>query len=121
MHITTPTISSYIYLAPFAKTKKLFNKLNTMAKLSVMIWVVLVITVLFQINLCTAANKAGDIGVYELKRGDFSIKVTNYGATVLSVMIPDKNGLLLSITYYCSLLCKQFAQLDKWLYRLCLV
>ncbi|KAK1373355.1 Aldose 1-epimerase [Heracleum sosnowskyi] len=63
-----------------------------MAKLSILIWVILVVTVLFQINLSTAANKGGDVGVYEIKRRDFSIKVTNYGATVLSVMIPDKNG-----------------------------
>lgn len=65
-----------------------------MAKLSILIWVILVVTVLFQINLCTAAKKGQVVGVYEIKRGDFSIKVTNYGATVLSIMIPDKNGLL---------------------------
>ncbi|KAJ6764496.1 ALDOSE 1-EPIMERASE [Salix koriyanagi] len=35
-----------------------------------------------------------DIGFYELKRGDFSVKLTNYGATVLSVILPDKNGKL---------------------------
>lgn len=32
------------------------------------------------------------VGVYELKKGDFSAKLTNYGATVLSVILPDKNG-----------------------------
>lgn len=36
-------------------------------------------------------EKVGDI--YELKKGDFSVKLTNYGATVLSVLLPDKNGL----------------------------
>ncbi|KAF9671914.1 hypothetical protein SADUNF_Sadunf12G0100000 [Salix dunnii] len=35
-----------------------------------------------------------DIGFYELKRGDFSVKLTNYGATVISVILPDKNGKL---------------------------
>jgi hypothetical protein len=35
-----------------------------------------------------------DIGIYELKMGDFSVKLTNYGATVISVIIPDKNGLI---------------------------
>ncbi|XP_059642859.1 uncharacterized protein LOC132284744 [Cornus florida] len=35
-----------------------------------------------------------EIGIYELKKGDFSIKITNYGATVLSVTLPDKNGKL---------------------------
>ena len=33
-----------------------------------------------------------EIGVYELKRGDFSVKFTNFGATVLSLILPDKNG-----------------------------
>lgn len=42
-------------------------------------------------NSCSAAE---EIKVYELKKGDFSIKITNYGATVLSVILPDKNGKL---------------------------
>lgn len=96
--------TSYLFNAPFARTKKLFNKLTTMAKLSILIWVILIVTVLFQINICTAAKKGEDVGVYEIKRGDFSIKVTNYGATVLSVMIPDKNGSLHS-TVFIKLLC----------------
>jgi len=32
------------------------------------------------------------IGVYELNKGNFSIKLTNYGATVMSVILPDKYG-----------------------------
>ncbi|XP_052176719.1 uncharacterized protein LOC127791029 [Diospyros lotus] len=35
-----------------------------------------------------------EVGVYELKRGDFSMKLTNYGATVLSLILPDRNGKL---------------------------
>ncbi|KNA19816.1 hypothetical protein SOVF_057980 [Spinacia oleracea] len=35
-----------------------------------------------------------EIGVYELKKGNITIKVTNYGATVISVLLPDKNGKL---------------------------
>ena len=35
-----------------------------------------------------------EVGIYELRRGDFSIKLTNYGATILSVILPDKNGSL---------------------------
>lgn len=34
------------------------------------------------------------IGVYELNKGNFSIKLTNYGATVMSVILPDKYGKL---------------------------
>jgi aldose 1-epimerase len=33
------------------------------------------------------------VGVYELKKGDFSIKVTSWGATLMSVVIlPDSRG-----------------------------
>ncbi|XP_063938188.1 uncharacterized protein LOC108195018 [Daucus carota subsp. sativus] len=57
-----------------------------MANLSLSILVFLILSLLIQQNECA------NIDVYELKRGDFSIKVTNYGATVLSVMLPDRNG-----------------------------
>lgn len=30
--------------------------------------------------------------IYELKKGDFSMKVTNFGARIVSVVLPDKNG-----------------------------
>lgn len=39
-------------------------------------------------------NMSEEIGVYELRKGDFSVKITNYGATVISVMVPDRNGKL---------------------------
>ena len=49
--------------------------------------------------LCLAlAGSAGAarkmVGVYELKnkKGDFSIKVTNWGATLMSVIVPDSKG-----------------------------
>lgn len=32
------------------------------------------------------------LGIYEIKKDDFSVKVTNYGARVVSVVLPDKNG-----------------------------
>ncbi|PSR95817.1 Aldose 1-epimerase [Actinidia chinensis var. chinensis] len=35
-----------------------------------------------------------EIEVYELKRGNFSVKLTNFGATVLSLILPDKKGKL---------------------------
>lgn len=39
-----------------------------------------------------AAGKA--VGFYELKnkKGDFSIKVTNWGAALVSVVVPDCKG-----------------------------
>jgi hypothetical protein len=32
------------------------------------------------------------VGVYELKTGDFSVSVTNWGATITSVVLPDSKG-----------------------------
>ncbi|ONK65236.1 uncharacterized protein A4U43_C07F35070 [Asparagus officinalis] len=32
------------------------------------------------------------VGIYELKKGDFSVKVTNWGATIISVIVPDARG-----------------------------
>ncbi|XP_047077621.1 galactose mutarotase-like [Lolium rigidum] len=37
------------------------------------------------------------VGVYELKKGDFSIKVTNWGATLMSVVLPDSRGNLADV------------------------
>ncbi|CAN6269938.1 unnamed protein product [Urochloa humidicola] len=45
------------------------------------------------------ANAAGRkmVGVYELRKGDFSIKVTNWGATLTSVVLPDSKGSLADV------------------------
>lgn len=52
--------------------------------------------------LCLALSSNADagrkmVGVYELKnkKGDFSIKVTNWGATLMSVIVPDSYGMAL--------------------------
>uniref|UniRef100_A0ACD5Z1M2 Uncharacterized protein n=1 Tax=Avena sativa TaxID=4498 RepID=A0ACD5Z1M2_AVESA len=37
------------------------------------------------------------VGVYELKKEDFSIKVTNWGATLMSVVLPDSRGNLADV------------------------
>ncbi|KAK8592901.1 hypothetical protein V6N13_043474 [Hibiscus sabdariffa] len=34
------------------------------------------------------------VGIYELKKGDMSVKFTNWGATIVSVILPDKYGKL---------------------------
>jgi len=41
-----------------------------------------------------AARKT--VGVYKLqnKKGDFSVKVTNWGATLMSVIVPDSKGMV---------------------------
>ncbi|KAI3500786.1 hypothetical protein L1887_36611 [Cichorium endivia] len=38
------------------------------------------------------ATKCEDVGIYELNNGHFSVKFTNWGATIVSVFLPDKNG-----------------------------
>ncbi|XP_054803612.1 uncharacterized protein LOC129306867 [Prosopis cineraria] len=42
------------------------------------------------------------IRIYELKKGDVSLKVTNWGASILSLVLPDKNGKLgdIVLEYY---------------------
>ena len=37
-----------------------------------------------------------EIGVYELKKGNISLTLTNYGAALISLLIPDKHGNLIS-------------------------
>ena len=40
------------------------------------------------------SNGSGhEIGIYALKKGDFCLKVTNFGARIISVVLPDKNGI----------------------------
>jgi hypothetical protein len=33
------------------------------------------------------------IGLFELKKGEISLKVTNWGASIVSLVLPDKNGM----------------------------
>lgn len=40
------------------------------------------------------SSEDGKLQIYEIKRGDFSLKVTNYGARIMSLVLPDKNGKL---------------------------
>uniref|UniRef100_A0A1D1YSM4 Aldose 1-epimerase n=1 Tax=Anthurium amnicola TaxID=1678845 RepID=A0A1D1YSM4_9ARAE len=37
------------------------------------------------------------LGYFELKRGDFSVKCTNWGATIISVVLPDVQGRLADV------------------------
>lgn len=38
------------------------------------------------------ASRNGGLAMYEIKKGDFSLKVTNYGARIASLVLPDKHG-----------------------------
>ena len=55
-----------------------------MAKILPLIFLLVVATIGF--------SNGHEVGIYELKRGDFSIQLTNYGATILSLILSDKNG-----------------------------
>ncbi|KAK4750420.1 hypothetical protein SAY87_003902 [Trapa incisa] len=47
------------------------------------------------IDLVSAARK--DVGIYVLRRGDFTLQFTNYGASMLSAVLPDKHGNLADV------------------------
>jgi len=51
-----------------------------------------------------AADRTGRkmVGVHELRMGDFSIKVTNWGATLMSVILPDSKGSKLTLLFHAS-------------------
>ncbi|XP_072980637.1 uncharacterized protein [Typha angustifolia] len=44
--------------------------------------------------IVSSAKPRKMVGIYELKKGDFSLKVTNWGATIISVILPDNKGKL---------------------------
>ncbi|KAL3526502.1 hypothetical protein ACH5RR_011158 [Cinchona calisaya] len=52
-------------------------------------WLCVIIVAVFGVAVSGSESK---IGIYELKRGDFSLKVTNFGARIISVVLPDQNG-----------------------------
>ncbi|XP_038695068.1 galactose mutarotase-like [Tripterygium wilfordii] len=37
------------------------------------------------------------VGIYELNKGNFSVKFTNWGATIMSLVVPDKHGKLADV------------------------
>jgi aldose 1-epimerase len=59
--------------------------------------------------VCLALASGADaarkpVGFYELKnkKGDFSIKVTNWGATLVSVFVPDCKGMAMAAFFLLS-------------------
>ncbi|MFS7948224.1 hypothetical protein Hanom_Chr06g00557471 [Helianthus anomalus] len=42
----------------------------------------------------SASKHEDNIGIYELNNGHFSVKLSNWGATIISLLLPDKNGTL---------------------------
>ncbi|KAF8408069.1 hypothetical protein HHK36_007210 [Tetracentron sinense] len=45
-------------------------------------------------NVSAAKHK---VGIYELKKGDLSVKFTNWGATIISLLLPDREGKLADV------------------------
>ncbi|KAE8661321.1 PYRUVATE DEHYDROGENASE E1 BETA family protein [Hibiscus syriacus] len=62
-----------------------------MAKISFLLFSLFIIVASAIINGSEAKEK---VGIYELKKGDLSVKFTNWGATIVSVIFPDKYGKL---------------------------
>ena len=54
--------------------------------------VFLALLCLAALALAGGANARKMVGVYVLKKGDFSVKITNWGATIMSIVVPDCKG-----------------------------
>lgn len=61
---------------------------------SVLCCILFLILYLSSLSCWALKTKQEEVGIYELKRGDFSLKLTNYGATLISLVLPDKSGKL---------------------------
>ncbi|KAL6518910.1 hypothetical protein OROHE_017663 [Orobanche hederae] len=49
------------------------------------------------LGISANGSKKDRLRIYEIKQGNFSVKVTNYGARIVSVVLPDKNGELADV------------------------
>lgn len=67
-----------------------------MAKIHVFFGLFLLSFALVNVAIATPTRKY--VGVYELKKGNFSVKITNWGARVISVILPDSKGKLADVT-----------------------
>lgn len=65
-----------------------------MGKISLMLCLILV----FPVVLVNGQKKKDEIRVFELKKGNIaSIKFTNWGASIMSLVIPDNQGKLADV------------------------
>ncbi|KAJ4707487.1 Aldose 1-epimerase [Melia azedarach] len=99
-------IYNHIHSNPYKRTKSFSSFCQKkMVKVSVSLCFLALVALGFVVNDYVATgqihkkSKGGEhekdgeeIKVYELKRGSFSVKFTNWGATIISVFVPDKNG-----------------------------
>lgn len=52
--------------------------------------------------LAQAHEHDKQISFYELKKGNFALNLTNYGASIISVIVPDKHGIFFILNFYIS-------------------
>uniref|UniRef100_A0A2P2P0R4 Aldose 1-epimerase n=1 Tax=Rhizophora mucronata TaxID=61149 RepID=A0A2P2P0R4_RHIMU len=67
-----------------------------MGKFSVLACLGLLVLV-FELVSANGFATGKEIGVYELKRGNISLELTNYGAHIISLFLPDRNGKLADV------------------------
>ena len=48
---------------------------------------------MMMISLSNGSSASKALGVYEVKKGNFSAKFTNWGATLISLLVPDRYGM----------------------------
>ena len=58
-----------------------------MAKISIPLYFFLILLAFGLVNGSLAKEK---IGIFELKEGNFTVKLTNWGASIVSLVVPDK-------------------------------
>lgn len=89
-------IPSNVGLHTNNQTKRSLAQITFSTKM--MLKVFLTFSLLLGILLVAQAHgKEKEIGFYQLKRGDLKLNLTNYGATVVSVIVPDKHGMFYTV------------------------
>ena len=75
-----------------------------MAKLALLLCLVILSVSGLANGSATTKHK---VGIFELKKGDISVNLTNWGASITSLVLPDRHGLLIMFTipppYFCGL------------------
>jgi aldose 1-epimerase len=59
----------------------------------------LVLLCLVAFSLASGAEAGKRVGVYNLRKGNFSVKMTNWGATIMSIALPDSKGTMIKVCF----------------------
>lgn len=87
----------------FIKKSKFINTITKRTKMGKTIFLLcLCILVGFGIANSHDHKRKEKFGFYELRRGNISVKLTNWGATVVSFVIPDKRGIVFLFIFHIS-------------------